>query len=67
MDSQQILNRIKGKRNEKGITQDEMALRLGITQKTQNLKENGKADFTLAELATIINILECKFTDIFLP
>ena len=67
MDSQQILNRIKGKRNEKGITQDEMALRLGITQKTYNLKENGKADFTLAELATIINILECKFTDIFLP
>jgi putative transcriptional regulator len=67
MDSQQVLNRIKGKRNEKGITQDEMALKLGITQKTYNLKENGKAEFTLAELSAILVILGCNFDDIFLP
>lgn len=66
MTTEEICNKIRGKRSEKRITQEEMADRLGINLKTYNFKENGKADFTLSELATIINILECKFTDIFL-
>lgn len=66
MNTRDICNRIRGKRNEKRITQEEMASRLGITQKTYNLKENCKTEFSLTEIATILNVLECNFTDIFL-
>ena len=43
-----------------------MADKLGITATTYNFKETGKRDFTVDEIAEIINILECNFTDIFL-
>ena len=66
MDTKAICNRIRGKRNEKRITQEEMASKLGITIKTYNFKENGKTDFSMSEIAGILNILGCKFTDIFL-
>lgn len=66
MDTKEICNKIRGKRNEKRITQEEMASRLGMTIKTYNFKENGKAEFSMSEIAGILNILECKFTDIFL-
>ena len=66
MESKEYLNKIRGKRTEKRITQEEMATKLGITQKTYNLKENGKTEFTIEEVATLLNILGCSFNDIFL-
>ena len=39
---------------------------LGITATTYSFKETGKRDFALDEIATILNILGCKFEDIFL-
>ncbi len=39
-----------GKRNEKGITQEEMGKLLGISKNNYNLKENGKLDFNLSEV-----------------
>ena len=65
MTTQEICNRIRGKRCERRITQEEVANKLGITTKTYNLKENGKTQFTVEEIATLLRILECKFTDIF--
>ena len=67
MESKEYLNRIRGKRTEKRITQEEMAERLGMAVKTYNFKENGKAEFTIEEIATLLNILGCSFNDIFLP
>ena len=66
MNQQQVLDKIRGKRNELRMTQEEIALRLGMTQKTYNLKENGKTEFTLEELLCIMSIFGWKFSDIFL-
>lgn len=58
--------KLKARRVELGITQKEMADRLGITATTYSFKETGKRDFALDEIAVILNILDCKFEDIFL-
>ena len=54
-----------GKRNEKGITQEQMAKLLGISKNNYNLKENGKLDFNLAEVKKILDILKSNYNDIF--
>ena len=58
--------KLKAKRVELGLTQQEMADKLGITTTTYCFKENGKREFTISEIATLLNILQCNFTDIFL-
>lgn len=60
------LAKIRGKRCELKITQDEMAKRLGITRKTYNHKENGSSEFTFKEVLAICSIFKCSFSDIFL-
>ena len=54
-----------GKRNEKGITQEEMGKLLGISKNNYNLKENGKLDFNLSEVKKILDILKVDYNDIF--
>ena len=54
-----------GKRNEKGITQEQMAKLLGISKNNYNLKENGKLDFNLSEVKKILDILKSNYNDIF--
>lgn len=59
--------KIRGKRNEMRLSQEDIARELGITVKTYNLKENGKAEFTLDEVRVLLKIFDCRFEDIFLP
>ena len=61
-----MLFKLKGKRVEKGMTQTDMAKQIGIAVATYNHKENGSATFSFNEILKILNILECKFEDIFL-
>ena len=58
--------KVRGRRCELRISQEEAAKELGIATKTYNLKENGKNDFTLEEAQKLIKLLDCKFEDIFL-
>ena len=54
-----------GKRNEKGLTQEEMGKLLGISKNNYNCKENGKLDFSLPEVKKILSILEADYNEIF--
>lgn len=65
MDLKEMCNKIRGKRSEKRITQKEMALRLGISERAYNFKENNKVNFTVAEVAMIAIILQCNINDFF--
>ena len=58
--------KLKARRVELGITQQEMADRLDITIMSYNFKENGKREFDAAEITAILNILQSKFEDIFM-
>lgn len=66
MDFEKICRRIKGKRTEVGITQEEMASKLEIAPNTYNRKEQGIREFTIKEIIKLCDILQCKITDIFL-
>lgn len=61
-----MLLKLKAKRVEKGLTQTEIAKRIGIATATYNHKENGSATFSFNEILKLLDILECKFEDIFL-
>lgn len=58
--------KIRGKRNELKLSQEDISKQLGISLKTYCLKENGKSDFTLEEVMILLKIFDCKFEDIFL-
>lgn len=59
--------KIRGKRSELHLSQEDVAKELSITVKTYNLKENGKSEFTLEEVRKILKLFNCNFEDIFLP
>lgn len=58
--------KLVGKRAELGISQQEMALKLGISVSAYSLKEKGLREFKTGEIACVLNILDSKFEDIFL-
>ena len=60
-----MLYKLKGKRVEKGYTQKDMSKLIGMEIATYTRKENGKAPFRLDEIYKILDILKCKFEDIF--
>lgn len=54
-------------RNLKGYkTQEIMAQKLGISNTTYSLKENGSREFTEKEINKLLHLLEVKYEDIFL-
>lgn len=57
---------LKGRRVAKGLTQEAIAKLLNMTKTTYGRKERGDAQFDLNEVKQILEILECKFEDIFL-
>ena len=57
--------RLKARRVEFNISQEEMARRLGISQTTYSLKENGYYAFTNWEISKILHILGKTYEDIF--
>lgn len=61
-----MLLKLKAKRVEKGLTQTQLAQKIGIATATYNHKENGTAHFSFQEIVKLLDILECKFEDIFL-
>lgn len=61
-----MLLKLKAKRVEKGMTQKDLADKLGIATATYNRKEKGLAHFSFNEILKILEILECSFEDIFL-
>lgn len=60
-----MLSKLKGKRVEKGLTQKKMAELLNIETATYTRKEKGTTQFRLDEINKILEILQCKFEDIF--
>ena len=61
-----MLLKLKAKRVEKGYTQSQLAKLIGIAPATYNHKENGIAHFSFQEIIKLLDVLECKFEDIFL-
>lgn len=61
-----LLLKLRGKRVEKGFTQEEMAEKIGISTNAYNLKEQGKREFRVREINILLKLLECTYEDIFL-
>lgn len=61
-----MLLKLKAKRVEKGLTQTQLAKMIGIAPATYNHKENGTAHFSFQEIIKLLDVLGCKFEDIFL-
>ena len=59
-------SKLKGKRVECGYTQKTISAKLGLSTGAYALKELGKRQFTIDEISIILNLLNCKFEDIFL-
>ena len=59
-------NRIKDLRKEKDITQDELALALGVTRQTVISLENGKYNASLQLAFKIAGYFGMKIEDVFL-
>lgn len=56
----QTINKIKGYRVMVGLTQDEMAQKIGVSLRAFQNKEQGTTNFTLEELKKIKGVLEEK-------
>ena len=56
--------KVKEYRKDRGYTQKEMALILGIKQKTYSDKELGKSRFTIDEIKIIKEILKVTYDDL---
>ena len=61
-----MLLKLRGKRVEKGYTQEDIANRLGLSLNAYVLKERGVREFKMSEINLILELLECKYEDIFL-
>jgi transcriptional regulator with XRE-family HTH domain len=57
--------KLKAKRVEKMLTQEEISKKLGMSIGSYNRKETGKLDFTLSEIQELMYILDCDFDDLF--
>lgn len=57
--------KLKAKRVENGMNQEEMAKALNISRNSYNLKEAGHRDFTYSEIIIILKLFNCRFEDVF--
>ena len=58
--------KLRAKRVEKGFTQGELAEALGVSIATYNRYEKGHTEMTESTINKLLQILECKYEDIFL-
>ncbi len=65
--ARQLAESLRKLRKEAGLTQTEMARRLGISQPTLNRLENGSQNTTLRTLTQICRALRCDPGDLFRP
>ena len=60
-------NKLYALRKDNGITQEEMANKLGISRVSYGKKERGSSEFTQDEMFEISKIFNRTINDIFLP
>ena len=60
-----MYSKLIGKRNEKRLSQGDMAMLLGISKSNYNMKEKGKLDFNLVEVKKILSILGESYGNVF--
>lgn len=60
-----VLNKLKGLRAERGLTQGDVAKSLNLSKATYNRKENGLGQFTTDEANIIIDMFGCSYETIF--
>lgn len=58
------LRLLKSKRVLKGLTQEAIAVKIGINTKSYNMKENGKNRFSLEEAAKISRYLDLNLEEV---
>ncbi|MBC8059298.1 MAG: transcriptional regulator [Clostridiaceae bacterium] len=59
-----INNKLVGYRNRLGLTQTEMATKIGIGLTSYNFKEQGKKDFKQSEMEAITTLIKQDIPDI---
>jgi transcriptional regulator with XRE-family HTH domain len=62
-----IKQRLINKRKEKGISQEDMAIQMGIEQSQYSRRENGTVQITKSEWSKIAKILNVPFEEIYEP
>ena len=62
-----IKHKLINKRKEKGLTQEEMAIQLGIEQSQYNRRENGAVQITKSEWSKMAKILNTPLEEIYEP
>ena len=60
-----VLLKLRGKRVEKGYSQHQLAQLLHLSTNAYNLKEIGKREFKMSEINQLLELLDCKYEDIF--
>ena len=58
------MNRIRDIRQAKGMTQQDLASRLGVNQSMISDYEAGKVELSLTKAVKIADILECELNDL---
>jgi DNA-binding XRE family transcriptional regulator len=61
-----LLLKLRGKRVEKGYSQEALAKELDLSTNAYNLKETGKREFKMREINLLLKLLDCTYEDIFL-
>lgn len=61
-----MLVKLRGKRVEKGYSQQELAKLLELSTNAYSLKERGIREFKVREINMLLKLLDCKYEDIFL-
>ena len=59
------LRKLRGLRAEYGLTQEEVAKKIGISTNSYNRKERGKRKFTLIEAKKLADLFDVSIEDIF--
>ena len=58
------LRELKAKRILNGLTQEQLAKKIGINTKSYNMKENGKIRFSLDEAAKVSEVLKLSLNEV---
>lgn len=57
--------KLEGKLAEKGITDERFGIELGLSASSISRRMSGEVEFDLTEIKKILELLECKFDEIF--
>ena len=64
-----MYNKLRGKFAEVGLSQKQVAVKIGISEHSLGMKLNGKREFKVSEILALAKLLdiECPIADEFLP